>query len=1405
MRRWWQVACRWAVFVALLAAGAYVTLPWWAPRQYLRRQLGAALSKQFGAAVEVGPLTLDWARGVEIAGLSVASRNHTDEPVLSVQAVRAELSPLNLLLRRRLGWLELVAPKLSLRLQQDGQSGRLALGGSPEVNVGRITVRQGAAEVCLPGRQEVLRLSVPSLEFAHNASNRQGSLTMVARLRQEHGDAPITVRLALAGGRDIVAFASVIFSNLDLQGLKSAGLLNLPLRKLQGLVGGSLDVQVDRRGMVNEFNLNILAANLDAQPVDGPQLPVVDRAGLRVRAVFDPFTGLVTVRDLSVRLPGVELAGEAEISADLYEGRLESVRSLDLRGRLQPANLAALLGRQAGLAGDLEMDGPVDVRLSSRCDDVRIALDVAAQAHSATLRLGREVLKPAGTKLEVGIKGTLDRRNWLFTGQSVELALGDNRFSSQGTFQDVRQLWDSSWPADRYGIFHRIVENLARMECSGSWEIRELESLKGFWPALGEVELHGLLLGKGFIGQGGQPRLHVRLEAPAETHLAVSKTAFKPDTAALNLDLSAGINPETSAFRDIDADLTIGDGRCSIEGGLVAADAEDNALRIAGQYRLEKVESLAKCLPRESLPVELLGSAGGRFAVKLAEVAECTVSTEASSLFIQYGEAFCKPAGNKAGLTIGLRHRQADRGGIANFTAETDAGTLAGVLEFPDSHDAPWRLKVRGEALRAEQCAAACPWLRRRLGGAKLGGQAEVTADFTFDSKALSGTMFLGATGVEAVSAGAVQRRKFAGAPLELSVKGGLISGDDRRVTLNLEEGTVALGGGRARFRGSALLGGQSELSRRRWRGDVEAFQCDVEASVTADDSLRAMLPELSDAMIRYGLGGQLSVNAQVQGNGDLVHLRSRADGDKLVFAVPLPAWAGGASSVPRTIAKTAGLPAGFALEATAVGDLSRIDLGSLEGRIGAIEWQGDGSLELRVVQDQLPRDIIAVKGRLRVGTKQAQDLCQMMPWLKPYELSGSASVDASWDGLAGRGGRAELRLDRFGGLYRGKSVRLDGQVAAAGLDRDEDGDLQIGRLTTDGLEFCAGANHGWLLADLTGLRGNPSGEFYLLAEQIDDKDLADWLSPRRQPATAPATPKDRQQAREAANDLLVWLRPYLLAADLKGRLSVDRYRTFDASVNRHYQAGFLNLDLSLDHGLLKVDSSASVNGGSVAQPFSVDFTKDSPEAAGTAAIRNVIASEDIQPQLAKYFPGNTVYGLFDRTEESRARLVDLLARAIDPRYPVYPVGSAKTVTTDGLLKGKALPGFVTRVFPGLNLTKYRYKKMTGFAELQADGTTVNDMVFSGQSYDIYIEGTTDRDNIGRYEIGLILLGTPQTAEWNHAYRLGRIPLLKFKARIEGGQMHDEKVTFVYPNEGLFVIFLKNNLFYRVWIEANKP
>lgn len=1405
-RRWWQIVCRWAVVVVLVVAGAYVTLPWWAPRRYLRSQLAAALSRQFGAAVTVRELSLDWARGVEIRGLAVASEGADGEPMLSVEQARAELAPVSLVLRRRIGWLELVKPRLSVRIGSNGELDRAGLGRASDVTFGRVSIHQGAAVLKLPDRDQALHLSIASLELYHNASGRQGSLTMVAALEQDGGEAPFTVRLAFASGREVVAFASMNFSNLDLQGLGVAKLLNLPLRKLEGLSKGSLDVQVDRRGMVNEFNLSVSAANLSAQAQNGPELPVVDEAVLGITASFDPFTGLVNIRDLRLRLPGAELAGEAEITADLYEGRLEALRSLDLRGQVQPASLAALIGGQGGLPGQVEVDGPVRLHVASRCDGMRIALDLTAQADSTVLRRGRQLLKGAGTRLDLEVKGELDRRNWLFAAEQAELALGDNRFWGRGTIQDVRRLTEVSGPPDRAGVFRAVLENLARLEWNGAWEIRELASLTGFFPELGNVDLRGSLNGKWFIDNSRQPRLHARLEIPAETDIAFGTNLLKPQATAVNVDLAATISPEGASLSDVDADLAVGEGRCSIDGGLVTLRSDDQAFRVNGRFQAQKVESLLLCLRKGIVPVELSGKASGEFSANLAGATDGSAKLDLSGLEIGSGLSFLKPEGQKAVLTVGFRQEEGTGRRSASFTAELEMGQIAGLLEFPESDNGSWRLKMQGEALGAERFAQACPALAQRLGEGRLGGVVGLTADVAFEGRQVDGRLSLEAAGAEYVSAEAVPRRKSVGVPLAVDLEGRLSTDDAGRTVGSLEKGALTFGGSRAQLSGWAAMGRNGPPSRGLLGRKVEAFRGAVDVDIAVDDPLRSMLPEFSDAIARNSIGGQLALSAEAEGNTELISLRSRVDAGNLTLAALAPDQGSAPEDrpTPLVVTKPAGLPAVAALEATIQGDLSRIDLGSLEARVGSLEVQGGCVIELGLAPDGLPRDVIATKGRLTVGAREARDLHQLMPWLEPYELSGSAFLEASWDGLGSRSASAELRLEQLSGVYRGRPLRLTGQVAFSGLGRGDDGKPVIGRLRTDGMEFRAGSSHGWLLADLTGLPDRPAGEFHLLAEYIDEKELADWLAPHRAAATAPPTAEQRQQALQKATDLLVLLRRRLLDCDLNARLSVDRYRTFDASVNQYYEAGFLNVEFSLRRGLFKADSFASINGGSFVSSSRIDLTDDPSYVVGATGIRNVIASENIQPQLAKYFPGNTVFGLFDRTEESKVRLVDLLARVIDPRYPVYPVGEAKTVAVDGLLKAKALPPFVGRIFPGLNLTKYRYNKMTGFAKLQGDGTTVNDMVFSGQTYDIYIEGTTDRDNIGLYEIGLMLLGTPQTAEWNHAYRLGRVPLLKFKARIEGGQMHDEKVTFIYPNEALFVIFLKNNLFYRVWLEAQR-
>lgn len=194
----------------------------------------------------------------------------------------------------------------------------------------------------------------------------------------------------------------------------------------------------------------------------------------------------------------------------------------------------------------------------------------------------------------------------------------------------------------------------------------------------------------------------------------------------------------------------------------------------------------------------------------------------------------------------------------------------------------------------------------------------------------------------------------------------------------------------------------------------------------------------------------------------------------------------------------------------------------------------------------------------------------------------------------------------------------------------------------------------------------------------------------------------------------------------------------------------------------------------------------------------------NILAQLAKEFPGNTVYGTFTRNERLSCKLEEGVMSLLDARHVPVVTGPATTVTTDGLVRGRAAPRFITRFFPGLNIASYRYKRMTAFAEHLPDGTASNDMIFDGTNYDMYMVGTTDAERIARYEIGLILLGAPQTPDFQHRFRQGRIPILKFKARIEDGRFYDEEVTYWRPDETAYKIFLENSIFYRLWLQVSR-
>ena len=71
--------------------------------------------------------------------------------------------------------------------------------------------------------------------------------------------------------------------------------------------------------------------------------------------------------------------------------------------------------------------------------------------------------------------------------------------------------------------------------------------------------------------------------------------------------------------------------------------------------------------------------------------------------------------------------------------------------------------------------------------------------------------------------------------------------------------------------------------------------------------------------------------------------------------------------------------------------------------------------------------------------------------------------------------------------------------------------------------------------------------------------------------------------------------------------------------------------------------------------------------------------------------------------------------------------------------------------FPGLNLTSYRYKRMTAWTDYAPAGASHSDLVFNGDAYDTYLTGSTGAARVGRYEMGALLVCPECGHEWEAA------------------------------------------------------
>ncbi|MBI5722857.1 MAG: hypothetical protein HZA50_02780 [Planctomycetes bacterium] len=867
-----------------------------------------------------------------------------------------------------------------------------------------------------------------------------------------------------------------------------------------------------------------------------------------------------------------------------------------------------------------------------------------------------------------------------------------------------------------------------------------------------------------------------------------------------------------------------------------------------------------KGLPAE---IKISGALGGRLDVQLFGDRDLAMlGLDLAGLDLAFGGWFVKPAGQKAGLDLSLE--SVNLGGGEPLTASCDVDCLQSRLSasltsanLGEMAAGRGELKFKLTSADAGSLVAGCPAFRSLPVAVRLAGPFEISGAARLAADDIKFHADLSADGLAAELGDGLRFKRPSmalGAALRATMRvyPGRIALKDARANLTL---------GYSRIYANVEFGefpdGSANLMARLH--PVKFVDCG--GTVNLDEFMLGLLPEARRLAERFNLSASDGIGfGFILGRGaseNETDLALRIDADNLSFSKekitlgelgiagdplgllrfgPVRKYVGQPARAGMFVAVKHALPEAEKNSGTIAEAFVGLNLQLNQARLAIGSGftpprQGEtipatspatrpAAWPVNIAGERF--EIGGISGQLVLSGLQS--LTAFSPDLAAAALAGGLQAEWVLDPGGTGTGKLDFRFDRLGWRLGGKKIYLDGKLSAADIVlhspagsssrpvSDRSGFGWPGVVRTGGLEFRIGSNRGWLIADLSGWPDRVSGQAAVFIRRLDVMDVQNWLAgggtdssgAATQPAGKPRLTFQQKQAIQSQADQAVQTaRTYLGQSDLNILLQADSLITYDQDVDRYYEERNLVLRVAVKQGQVRIVSEFGLNGGCDRLVLETKLTDPEPVLLSDTTIRDVIAAENIQPQLAKFFPGNTVLGSFDRTEKVTYLLREMLAQSIDSRVRAVPTGLSKMVAREGYVLGRAAPHFIANIFPGLNLTKYDYKTMTSFGEFFADGTARNDMVFSGQSYDMYMEGTTDANNFAEYEIGVILLG--QDADWNHSWKQLRIPILKFRGTIEGGKILNQEVSYFWPTETAFVIFLKNNIVYRLWANITTP
>ena len=595
-----------------------------------------------------------------------------------------------------------------------------------------------------------------------------------------------------------------------------------------------------------------------------------------------------------------------------------------------------------------------------------------------------------------------------------------------------------------------------------------------------------------------------------------------------------------------------------------------------------------------------------------------------------------------------------------------------------------------------------------------------------------------------------------------------------------------------------------------------------------ADELLGEIIPAARPWVKKYQIAGKASSGSSLSWGRKGLALGGRVDATRLAFHLP------GDAGKAKRFSKPAGLIANANWQLTWAPTTGAITLSHLAANLGAIHLSATANAS--ATRDATGHLAYALgEGQCQWVVSEAGTLATILPavFAKTGEARPAGRVEGTlaWKAVvadkktgtkAGLVASASVKLDSLRGSYRGKKVSLNGSARIRGLHVEtlhKPRVTKIDHVFSDGLELRAGENLGWLLADATWTPGAPTGSATILIANLDSKDLSDWLGVDEatlegQPPTAktsaaatenpsPLTPDEQAALKSQAIQKLHVARDAIADANFTLKLKGQSLAVFSEDLNETFHIDGIDLALHAHKGAVDLTYDVGLNGGTASGHYITSLLGEDPQLVKKTAFVELKATAEIQKMVEAEFPGNTVRGLFSQQADVELPLAAMLANMEDSRYPLIKIGEGKVVATQGEVVGQAAPEFVTKIFPDLRLSKNPYDIMTSFSKYRPDGTSENETIFEGK-YDLYMEGTTSFDKKTDYTLGLILLAKAATPEEHRAWRQGRIPLMKTKGVIVNRVLADVVVTYPWPTETLFTIFLKNNLFYRAWVVSHE-